>query len=322
MNSDELKPKWAVIENLPREGDYDLIRISSECYSEISLAISPLSLRCLILALPNGYHMDFHAVERERLSLTMVPDRNYVAMTLHDPAFVDLFDDLIVSMHNAIKDIEGTEEYSSVFIQTFHKWSRFFEPVDNDRLPDSIIQGLFGELIFLRKLLKEAPASQVNNLLEAWRGPYDQGNDFVFEDRDIEVKTRTLSNSSVRIANEDQLDQREAKGLELLVVTVERDGIDSQSLGQLTLEIAKIVEDALGDLTIFYTALLQKNLGAHNLADYDNITLKAHELFRFDCLVESFPRIVRSELSDAVFGLMYSLNTAELDDYLIEQADV
>lgn len=322
MNSDDLKPKWAVIENLPRQGDYDLIRISSECHSEISLAISPDSHRCLVLELPQGFHFEFHAIERDKLSLTKEPEKNYVAMTLLDPGFVDLFDDLIVSMHNAIKDIEKVDEYSKVFIQSFHKWSRFFERSDSDRLPDIVIQGIFGELIVLRKLLMDSPASQVNDVLEAWRGPYDQGHDFVFEDGNIEVKTQTLVNSSVMITNEDQLDQREGKGLELAVVAVDRDSAGGQTLGELTQEVVRLVENALGDVSILYRALSKKALGRNNLSDYDNITLRVHKIIRFNCLAESFPRVVRSELPDAVFGLRYSLNTAELEEYIIEQVDL
>ena len=74
MISEDLKPKWDIIEGLPRQDDYDLIRISSGCHAEISLAISPEPYRCLILALQNDFSFDFHAVEREKLSLTKVPD--------------------------------------------------------------------------------------------------------------------------------------------------------------------------------------------------------------------------------------------------------
>lgn len=322
MITAELMSKWTTIEGLPRESEYDLIRISSECHAEISLAISPDGNRCLILALPTNFSFDFHPVEREKLSLTKIQKNSYVAMTLLDVDFFDLFDDLIVSMHNSIMDIHDVDDFSKEFIKTFHKWSQFFDRDDDERVPDQIIQGMFGELVYLRRLLSRLPASKVNIALKSWRGPYDQGHDFIFEDKNVEVKTRTLTNTSVRIANEDQLDQLEGKGLELAVVAVERNSANGQTLRELTQEVVRLIEDALGDTAIVYTTMSQKKLGPQNLAEYDNITFRADMITTYDCLVSSFPRIVRSQIPIALFGFKYSLNTSELSDLVVEQEEL
>jgi hypothetical protein len=318
MNSKTLKPKWEALESRPRESAYDVIRISPECLADVYLAISPTSQRCLILALPVGYQLDFRPVERDRLSLTQVNDR-HIAVTLIDRTHFDLFDDLIASMHNVLKGIAHVDDYSRTFIKIFYRWAHFFDKTDSDRLPDTIIQGLFGELIVLQRLLEQSPADQVNVVLEAWRGPYDQGHDFVFDWGNIEVKTRTPDNSSVQIANEDQLDQLEGKALELAVVTLERGADPSQTISELAQTIARLVEDYLGDLIILYSALEQKNLRMTRLAEYDDIRFRAHNMARFDCLKETFPRMVRSKLPEAIFGVRYSINTDHLADCIIEQ---
>jgi hypothetical protein len=319
MNSNDLEPGWERIEKLPREGDYDQVRINADCLADIFLGISPDGLRCLILVLPDDFSFDFHPVERDKLSLTKLASQNYVVLTLLNSDFQDLFDDLIVSMYNFIWHVERPDDYSKIFVTTFHKWSKFFDPSEGELLQKSVIQGLFGEIVYLRKLINENPAAKVNDILEAWRGPYDQGHDFILDDRHVEVKTRVVVNSSVRITSEDQLDQPEGKGLELAVVAVDPDDPSGPTLRELVRDTADIVATMLGDISIFYKALSQKNLGLGNLSDYDNFTFKTREIARYDCLDErAFPRIIRSELPEAVFRVTYSLNTSKLEDHLIE----
>lgn len=319
MISEELKHKWEIIENLPRQGDYDLIRISPECHCDMSLAITPDAHRCLVLALPPSFSFEFNPIEREKLSLTKIKKNNYVVVTLLNDDSRNIFDDLIVSMHNAIKGITLLDECANIFIQTFHKWVKLFEKSTDGKLPDSVILGMFGELITMKKLLSESPATEVNVILGSWRGPFDQGHDYFFDDKNIEVKTRGPKNTSVHIANEYQLEQLEAKGLILSVVVAERDTNNGITIRALTREIINIIEGFLGDTAILYTAMRQKNLGPHNLLDYDHIILHPLEITFYDCLSENFPRLIRSELPTALFRVEYSLNTADLSNFIIQQ---
>lgn len=324
MNSSDLQEKWRTIEPLPREGDYDHIRITAACRAELFLGVSPDGDRCLILMLPTDFELDFHPVEGEQLSLTKLlsPNRNYVVLTLLNSDFHDVFNDLVVSMYNFIWQMEDVAEYSQLFIATFRKWARFFNIDTGDRLQKTTIQGMFGEIVYLRKLLTIGPVSQVNTILESWRGPYDQGHDFVMADKNVEVKTRMQANTGVHIANENQLDMLEGKGLELAVVAVDEVEPGAISLRELAREMVTRIEGLLGDSQIFYTAMLQKNLTPANLGEYDDFLFRPLEMAVYDCLREGFPRIVRSDLSDSLFGIRYGLNTAELDDFLLDSEEL
>ena len=319
INAKELQPKWELLEKLPKLGDYDLIRISTVCLPDLSLAISPDEERCLILELPAGFHFDFHPVVREKLSLDKNEEKNYVTVILYDNDYVDLFDHLITSIHNTIMNVRDTDEYSDIFAKTFHKWVKFFDLDNNNKLPDSVIIGMFGELILMKKLLNEAEGAKVNTILRGWKGPYDKGQDFEFDSINIEVKTRKPSPTSVKIANEGQLDQLEGKELELAVVVVEQDPLNGMTLNQLICLLVDIIERLLGDTSILYSAISQKGLWPKNLSDYDHISLVPKELTRYNCLSISFPRIVRSELVEGIFGVKYSLDTSKLNDHIIEQ---
>ena len=53
----------------------------------------------------------------------------------------------------------------------------------------------------------------VDDILLSWRGPYDEGHDFVFEFRDYELKTIESSKNNVRISSEFQLESEKGKEL-------------------------------------------------------------------------------------------------------------
>jgi len=318
MNANDLADKWKLIENLPREGDYDHIRIAPNCHAELSIGISPQGSRCLILILPDRFSFDFVSVKGDKLSLDKITNRNYVVLTLDDFDYRALFDDLIVSFFNSVHEIEDVKEYSEAFIVTFGKWSKFFEPVHGDRVSREVIQGMFGELVFLRWLIGNLPNSRVNEALNAWRGPYDRGPDFVLDDRDVEVKSRTLLNTGVRILTENQLDQREGKGLQLSVVSLDPDHPEARPLSSITREVVSMVEAAQGDTSILYQAMSQKDIVPINLEVYDDLVWLEDEIIIYDCLRDGFPRITRTSLSDAIFGVSYSLNTAELSEFILE----
>lgn len=106
-------------------------------------------------------------MERDKLSLVPILERNYVVLTLLDNEFRDLFNDLILSMRNAVWDIARPDLYSDVFLKTFHRWARFFHEDRTQKLSRIVVQGIFGEMVYLRKLLGESPAARVNQILRA-----------------------------------------------------------------------------------------------------------------------------------------------------------
>ena len=319
MRDLDLATKWAKLAEIPRQGDYVQLRISPECIAGLFVGMSPDSFRCLLLTLPKEFEIDFKSIHRDKLSLVPVQEKNYVALTLTDDAFHDLFDDLIYSMHSAIWDVAEPGDYSRIFLRTFNRWAQFFEAGTPKRLSRDVLQGLFGEVVYLKNLLSKNAADRVNEILNAWRGPYDRGHDFMLEDVHVEVKTRTTSATGVHVANENQLDQLEGKGLELAIVVVSTGNSESIALSDIVSSVDEMVQERLGDSEIFFRALRQKNLTRENLSDYDDLRFRPLEIESYDCLSAGFPRIVRSELLEPLYGVRYSLNAAKIIEFLIER---
>ena len=321
MIASDLKLKWDKITKGDEPVDCRSLRIPSECYADIYISIDHNGSRCLILDLPKKYQIDFNTVKKEKVSIELLRDKNYIVLTLHDANYHDLFDILIISLYNAIKNIQEVGVYSKIFVNTFHKWAQFFDDELVENLSKNIVQGIFGELTYLKSLLLKTSASKVNDVLNAWKGPYDQGHDFVLNDKDIEVKTKIDEKFSIRISSEHQLERTDGRDLELAVVSVHFDLVDGVSIKTLVEEIKQIVENFLGDTSILLKAIKQKGLNFNNLKSYDHWRFKALSIYTYDCLNSSFPKIVSSDIASSVSGVKYNINLKDLGRFVTAEEE-
>ncbi|GAA6172023.1 hypothetical protein NBRC116592_16930 [Colwellia sp. KU-HH00111] len=317
MKVKQLNAKWAQISASSVVKGHKSLRITSDCYSDVYLAIDERGNHCLILSLPSNHEFKFKAVRKEKVSLEYFADRSYLVMTLLDSEFNSLFDDLILSLFNAIKEIEDVTTYSKVFIQTFYQWVLFFSPEYFDKLSKDIIKGLYGELIVLKELILDSDSYDINDILAGWVGPYDQGHDFIYDDTNIEVKTKDRKKVSVRLSSEHQLEVEAGKGLILAVVSVDEDFINGRSLKMLLQELKQLTLERLGDLSIILKALLQKGLTLHNAGEYDNYRFRAITIHDYNCLEEGFPKITSVTIPSSISNVKYDLNLTDMSKYVV-----
>jgi hypothetical protein len=318
MEAFALETKWKRISH-DQNSEFVFSRIDSVCIPELYIGLNSSLKRCLLLELPHDHAVDFQPVAKQNLLLELYSDPEYIVLQLTDDSFYDLFNDLIISLYQSIKTISDISECSSIFIRSFHKWSQFFHDKDSNRLTENTIKGLFGELIVLRGLLEKCTSAKINDLLDSWKGPYDQGHDFVLGDKNIEVKTKDHTKSSIRIASEQQLDEVAGKALELLVISVERDFIDGFSIGDVFEEIKDITINRLGDYTILLEAIRQKGLTSANIKDYDNFRFIPIDKIIYDCSLSDFPKLVRTNIPAEVCQVRYSIQLTNIDQFIISK---
>lgn len=321
MNADLLRNKWTQITTYKTIKGYKSIRITSDCFSDIYLGIDETGCHSLILNLPKNHGINFKAVKKEKIAIALYPDTNYLIMTLLDEEYNNLFDDLIISLFNSIKDIKEVALYSKVFIQTFYQWTLFFTSDNNDRLAKDVIKGIWGELIVLKELIEDSDSYTINDILSGWTGPYDQGHDFIYDDKNIEVKTKDTKKVSVRLSSEHQLEVEPGKKLILAVVSVDEDMESGSSLRDLVLEIKKDVFELFGDFSIILKALLQKGITLQNIQEYNNYRFKPLNLYDYDCLDKDFPKITKSNLPRSISNVKYDLNLTNLANYVISERE-
>ena len=311
----DLNSKW---DTLAKGKKGDALLISDKCIPELFLSTDANLNRRLLLFLPKGLGVTIKETEKNRLSISFLPTKKVLQITLKDPDFTDLFNDLISSIYTKINSISDHSSASKEFVEIFYKWFDFFKDSINKKLDKNKIQGLFGELFVLNEFIKSSTPSTINKILYSWRGLYDTANDFEFTFKNIEVKTKKESSLFVKISSEFQLEKPSNKSLELLVVSVKIDLIKGKSIHDMLLEIVKQIRVNLGDLSILYQALNQKGLTIDNLKQYNNYRFSVIKTESFDAGNDNFPKLTCSNIVNEISKLKYNLKVTQLDLFLIE----
>ncbi len=317
MDAQLLKSKWKKLLKQDINSGFQSIRISAECLSNVYLGVDINHKHNLILALPDPHDVNITVFKKDKLTLELFKESSHLVLTLEDSNYIDLFDDLVISLYNSIKDISDVKIYSKVFMQMFFKWSHFFERSDCSKLSLDAIKGLWGELFVLRYLFTQTNPDEVNSVLNAWRGPYDCTHDFCLVNKNIEVKTKDNSISVVRISSEFQLEPEPGNQMELAVVSIIQDVISGSSLHDLVCEIKDHISQNLGDYSILLTALLQKGITLENLVEYDNYLFSATNYTVYDCLQINFPRLIESNLPASIMNVKYHINLKNVNEFII-----
>ena len=321
MNNTELVRKWSELSENKNTSGYKSLRISAECICDLFIGVNKDGRRCLILSLPPRFTLDFNEIQKQNLTIKYFRDTNFIVLQLNDPRFHDLFDDLVLSMYHGIRNIQDAREYSKYFIQAFHRWSEFFEDKISDLLSEDAIKGMIGELLILKSLIEEADRSEINTILNAWKGPYGKGNDFELETKHLEVKTKTLTAVDVRIASEFQLETPAGKGLDLIVITLISDFNTGTTIENILVEIRELIQARLGDMTILIRAINQKGLTFGNLTQYNIYRFKPVKRITYDCNAVGFPKLCRSEIPVEVNAVNFDLRVSLLGSFIISQND-
>jgi hypothetical protein len=318
MKKVDLISKWENIASFKNKKGYKALRISSTCLSDLFLATDGDGFRCLLFYLPKDLEVKIKGTDKNKLLISFLPSKGILLIKLKDFDFIDLFDDLILSIYSKISLISQTEKASEEFIATFYKWSQFFEDTHRNKLGEEQIQGLFGELFVLNEYIKKSNPSTINSLLASWKGLYDAAKDFEFDLKSVEVKTKKESKLFVKISSEYQLEKELGKSLELLVISVKMELINGRSILDMLLEIIKQVRESLGDLSILYQALNQKGLTVDNLKQYNNHRFIVTKTETFNAGNDDFPKLSISNIVSEVSNLKYKLRVTQLERFLIE----
>jgi len=311
--------KWDSICESKKQNGFRSIRISPDCIPDLFLGVDNDNNRCLLLFLPYHFEIKLKKPEKEKLKIEFINTKNIILIKLTDSDFIDLFDDLIISLLFDIMMLSDPKEYSKRLLLQFYKWSTFFENIYKYKLSVEEIRGLWGELFVLNELIEKEDSGHINYILEAWKGPYDTSNDFVFDDINLEIKTKDESRDFVKISSEFQLENEYEKGLELVIITLKGDLSHGESLKMLIKKVIEHIRYKFGDLSILYHALRQKGLTVENSAEYDNYRFCIMLKKRFDCTMEGFPKLTKANIPLEITNLKYMLRTSSLKKFLIEE---
>lgn len=194
----------------------------------------------------------------------------------------------------------------------------------NGSLSDTQAQGLFGELYFMQNILSEP----INEIIPFWDGPDGSLNDFNWTNLGIHVEVKTSSRQVQplvhKISSLNQLNVQEGHSLFLFSMSARIDAGGQLSLNTLIDEIAAGLLDTedYDNLQDFNDKLI--DYGWSTLQDDFNFIVD-EDLVGIYSVVEGFPRIVPSDLSDIIDQRIdvgsYEITMTGLDNFRIDYGE-
>jgi hypothetical protein len=317
MNVEELEIKWNKI-HLPKSGSYAYNRINGVCLPELHIGVSEKGNRCLILVLPPNSKIEFVGEKKENLETYFRKKEKHIVLELTDRFYNSFFVDLVVSLYYRIKDISDENDSSRSFISLIQYWSDFLRAKKGGLLSAEAVKGMYGELTYLEYLLDDLDLP-INDILNSWKGPYDDNHDFHFDEKNAEIKTKTIASNEVHISSEYQLEAVKGKKLELVAISVEDVAVNGDNLSSVLNRIRKYVLHENGDISIISAALLKKNIQFSTVDIYDSYMFRLKTFEVFNCDDADFPKLTSTNIGDNLRKVSYRLILKDLDNKLLIQ---
>ncbi|MGB6008816.1 PD-(D/E)XK motif protein [Castellaniella sp.] len=208
---------------------------------------------------------------------------------------------------------EGTQAGGFV-LHLLARWQRLLALGPDGLLSSQQRLGLAGELTILTKAITHLGPGLA---IDAWRGPLDAPQDFVFPTFLVEVKSITLGGTEVIISSSEQLDIKpSALSLAVCEFIIRPATKDSGTLSSMVSQIREKVmnePEAAGKFEI-----LIREAG---FIDRDEYTREEYNLTQIQwyTITENFPCLRRSELPSAITKAKYSLEISQLSPFKVAE---
>ncbi len=250
------------------------------------------------------------------------PDSNFLLIQLlnRGDRVRNIFAAICGNIANTIQSISTEREAIKLVINQMRKWQDLFSKKLKNALSIQEQQGLFGELMFLRKLIN-FPVDKVRSVV-AWAGPNRAPQDFQSESWALEVKTITANKyPDVSINGELQLDESSFEKLFLYNLVVEVVPVEGKNLPELIGELRGSLSQDSNALNLFENKLIYYG--------YFNIDADAYKNRRYHIRKEiyylvqgEFPRIKKGDLLLGVSDVKYTITLAVPAENNIEENNV
>lgn len=225
----------------------------------------------------------------------------------------DLFESLCNSLIGVLKNVSDPTIGLSIVFQHLKRWKTFLSGKEVKRLSAEEVRGLFAELEFLKKLLKEFP-NDSKLLVSSWLGQDGLHQDFIFSNTAIEIKSLSgRERSSVKISSEDQLEGLcENVFLKIYRLDEHKNSSEANSLNDQVKEINKILFNT-DDQEMFDKKL---SVGGYLPLDtYEEPHFQVLDEITYSVISE-FPKITGSTLAGGISKVRYEIGLKSIEEFI------
>ncbi len=218
--------------------------------------------------------------------------------------------------------VETTSTYTDVdfaeklFVKRYILWRNLFRHSTADMLCENEIQGLIGELWFLKHFLITKYGH--HKAIGSWLGYEAAKKDFSIDDTWYEIKTIRTGAKSIKISSIEQLDS-DNQG-HLVVIELEKmspefhDGISINGLSQTIMESLDI-----DDQEVFSSKLFR--CGYSPREEYDSVVFVVKRV-NYYLVNYLFPRITKASLPKEIDVIQYELVLKLIDNFSEEKDEI
>ena len=230
----------------------------------------------------------------------------------------DLFYSLCETLIHELSEVSDPLMGLSVALSQLKRWKAFMAGRKGRVLSAEEVRGLFSELKFLQQMLDEMDSEA--DTLEAWQGPEDSHQDYIFSNTAVEVKSLSgRERNTVKISSEDQL---ESLNSSLFLKIFRLIDMPQSKVSRSLNELVEAVEDTLTDaeaIDLFQTKLAKAGYIKMSAYDKPKFITAEEKTYRVE---GDFPRIVRSGLNSGLTRIGYEIKLESIRDYLCADKDV
>lgn len=226
-----------------------------------------------------------------------------------------IFEIIIEDIRKSADGLTGEFKMASLVTNLLLKWRTFFEQEKKLVMSLERQHGLYGELLFLKKMIVFYGPIAV----AYWTGCNFETHDFYIKGNAVEVKTTsTKAPYKMHISSEYQLDNSEVSG-DLLInfYALRKSSADGETLPDIVSSIRISI-----DTNLHMRTKLDLNLEAYGYFDglEDKYTTRYYiREQHVYCVKEGFPRVLKNDLKDGVSGCSYDVLTSSCDAYEISE---
>lgn len=304
MKFDGLKEKW---DSMPAVGN-SFLKLGIEHPLDLQIGYSQSSYKSFVV-MDTGIIKSIPSSFAVKVTNIQLKNQSWILeFQLVHPLFEEEFLRLCWDM---IEYSSKEENALNALIYRYMTWQKLLQYENKSIMSFQRQKGLLGELIFMSKMIDDIG---VEEAVDSWTGPDGSDQDYLFPSEWAEIKCVSLASETVHISSLQQLQQEMEGKLIVYILESTTAGDDRISLVDVVNEInTKLVNNARY-LDRFDLKLYKYGYRKNHENQYCENQFRYIEKREY-VVNDSFPKLVRDNVSSEIVSCKYELSLAAIEKY-------